>query len=105
MAERNGAAVHVQLALVQRTHRAIEPQLFAAVLLVLPRREAAEHLRGERLVDFPVIEIVEAEAVALEDRRRRMHRAESHLRRIEPGPFGIDDAPQRFQVALAQGLF
>src|SRR2546430_5025103 len=105
MAERNGAAVHVQLALVQRTHRAIEAQLFAAVLLVLPRREAAEHLRGERLVDLPVIEIVEAEAVALEDRRRRMHRTEAHLCRIEPGPFGVDDAADRLQPMLTQCFF
>src|SRR5882672_1196007 len=105
VAERDGAAVDVELALVERAHGTVEPELFATVLLVLPRRQAAEHLRGEGLVDFPVIEIVEAEAMALEDRRRRMHRAESHLRRIEPGPLGIDDTTYRFQLALAQGLF
>ena len=48
-----------------RPERAIEAELLLAVLLVLPRGEAAEHLRGEGLVDLPVVEVVQAEAVAL----------------------------------------
>src|SRR5258708_5359552 len=102
MAERDGAAVDIESLLIQRTERALETKFLAAVLLVLPRREAAEHLRGEGFVDLPVIEIVQAEAVALEDRRRGMHRAEPHLRRIEPGPFRIDDAAERLQRMLFQ---
>src|SRR2546423_7847655 len=102
VAERDGAAVDVQPVLIELAERAIEAKLLAAVLLVFPGGEAAEHLRRERLVDLPVIEIVEAEPVALEDRRRRMHRPEAHLRRIEAGPFGVDDAPERLQSILFQ---
>src|SRR6185436_3622414 len=42
------------------------------------------------------------ETVALEDRRRRMHRAEAHLRRIEAGPLRIEDAADRLKVVFAQ---
>ena len=86
MAEGDCAAVHVELFFIQGTQSPIEAELFAAVLLVLPRREAAEHLRGEGLVDLPVVEVVQAEVVALEDRRRRVHRAEAHLRRDRGRP-------------------
>src|SRR5256885_2981904 len=105
VAERDGAAVDVQPVLIELAERAIEAKLLAAVLLVFPGGEAAEHLCRERLVDLPVIEIVEAEPVALEDRRRRMHGAEAHLRGIEAGPFGVDDAPERLEVVLAHCLF
>ena len=64
------------------------PSCFPAVLLVLPRREAAEHLRGEGLVDLPVVDVVQREAVALEDRRGRVHRPEAHLRRDRGPPIG-----------------
>src|SRR2546428_11643130 len=104
VAQGDGAAVHVQFLFIQRTKSTVEPQLLAAVLLVLPCGEAAEHLRRECLVDFPVIEIVEAESVALENRRRGMHRAEAHLRRIEAGPLGVDEAAHRLQAVLAHAL-
>ena len=69
-----------------------EPELLRAVVGVLPRALAGDHLRGEGLVDLPRVEVVEAEAVAPQDRRRRVDGAEPHLRRIEPRPFGVDDA-------------
>src|SRR5437764_643646 len=55
VAERDRAAIDVELALVELAQRAVEPELFTAVLVILPRREATEDLRGERLVDFPVV--------------------------------------------------
>src|SRR5258708_21313826 len=76
----------------------MEPKLFPAVLVVLPRGEAAENLRRESLVDLPVVEIVQAEAVALENRRRGVHRPEAHLRRVEARPLGIDDATNGMQI-------
>ena len=88
----------------ERTERAIQPELLAAIGFVLPGREAAEHLRGEGFVDFPIVEIVQTDAVALEDRRRGMHRTEAHLRRIETGPFRVDDAPDRAQVVAHHGF-
>src|SRR5207248_7920284 len=105
MAERDGTAIDVQAVFIDLAERPIEPELLAAVPLVFPGGEAAEHLRRERLVDLPVVEIVEAEPMALEDRRRRMHGSEPHLRRIEPRPFRVDDAPQWLEVVLAQRLF
>ena len=92
VAEGDGAAVDIQLFFVQRAEGTVQAELFTAILLIFPRREAAEHLRREGLVDLPVIQIVEAEAVALEDRGGGVHRSEAHLRRIESRPFGVDDA-------------
>jgi hypothetical protein len=34
-----------------------------------------------------------AKPMALQDRRRRMHRAQSHLRRVEAGPLAVGDLP------------
>src|SRR6185295_11141701 len=82
-----------------------QTKLFAAILLVLPRREAAEHLGGKRLVDLPVVDVAEAEVVALEHRRRRVHRAEAHGGRIEPGPVGVDDSAERLEIVLPHHLF
>ena len=62
------------------------PSCVAAVGLVLPGGEAGEHLRREGLVDLPVVEVVEPEAMALQDRRRGVHRPQAHLRRVEARP-------------------
>ncbi len=86
MAEGHGAAIDVQVLLIQFSKSGIKTQLLLAVLLVLPRGEAAQHLRGEGLVDLPVVDAIQLEAVALQDRRGGMHRAEAHLRRIEARP-------------------
>src|SRR5438552_17750916 len=83
VADRNGAAVDVEFFRIDLAHRALEAELLAAVLVLLPRGEAGEHLRRERLVDLPGIEVVELQSVALEYRRRRMHRSETHLRRVQ----------------------
>src|SRR6266849_903007 len=102
--KRDGAAVDVELRLVELAHRAIEAQFLAAVFVFLPRREAGEHLGCERFVDFPGIEVVELELVALEYRRRRMHGPEAHLRRVEARPLRVDDAAERFQIVALYGL-
>src|SRR5207237_10822344 len=44
-----------------------------------------------------------AKAVALEDRRRGVNRAETHLCRIEAGPFRVDDAPDRRKTVALDG--
>src|SRR5437867_11450325 len=71
VAERDGAAVSVELFDVELTHRAVETQFLTAVLVFFPCREAAEHLGRERFVDFPSIEVVELQSVALEYPCRR----------------------------------
>src|SRR3954471_10181241 len=53
MAEGDRPAVHIEFSNVERTESAFEAQLLLAILLVLPRGEAAEHLRGKGFVDFP----------------------------------------------------
>src|SRR5882672_7570869 len=95
--ERNGAAVHVELFFIEGTQGTVKAELFAAILLVPPRLEAAEHLGGERLVDLPVVEVVEPKAVALEDRRGGMHRAQAHLRGVEAGPLRVENSSDRIQ--------
>ena len=104
MAERDGAAVHVELCALELAHRAVEAELLAAVLVLLPRSEAAEHLGRERFVDLPGIEVVELEAVALEYRCRRVHRSETHLRRVQARPLRIDDPAERLQIVALHGL-
>src|SRR5438132_5410926 len=101
MADRDRAAVDVELAAVELAERAVEPEVRAAIVLALPRRETGEHLPREGLVDLHRIDVAPGEAVALHERRDRMHGAEAHFRRIERSPMGIDDAPQRFQSVLA----
>jgi hypothetical protein len=85
VAERDGAAVDVELAPSSAPSGAARPSCSGS-RRVLPGLEAADDLGGEGFVDFPGVEVVEAEAVALQDGRRGMHRAEAHLRRIEAGP-------------------
>jgi hypothetical protein len=43
--------------------------------------------------------------VALQDRRRGMHRAEAHLRRVEPGPLAVADLAERLQLPLLDRFF
>src|SRR6185295_2859554 len=104
MAERNRSPIHIELFLIQRTKCTIEPQFLAAVFLVAPGCKAADDLRGKGLVDLPVVEVVQAEAVALQDRRGRVDRSESHLRRIEPCPLRVGDAPDRLEAVFLQRL-
>src|SRR5437899_7627410 len=104
VAERNSAAVDVELSAVELAHRTVQAQFLAAVLVLLPRSEAAEHLRRERFVDLPGIEVVELQSVALEYRCRRMHRSETHLRRVEASPLRIDDPADRLQTMAFHGL-
>ena len=83
----------LSFASVERAERAGQAELVAAERLVVPCAQAREHLRGERLVDLPRVEVVRARGRGAKDRRRRVHGAEPHLRRIEPRPLRVDDAP------------
>ena len=105
MAERDGAAVDVELVLVQRAQGCIQAELLLAVGGVLPRGDAAEHLRGEGFVDFPGIQVVETQAMTLEYRRCRMHRTQAHLRRVQSRPLRIEDAADGAQAVLLYRLF
>src|SRR5438552_16928590 len=60
VADRDRAAVDVELAAVELAESAVEPEVRAAIILALPRREACEHLAGERLVDLDRVDVVPA---------------------------------------------
>ena len=60
MPDRDRAAVDVELVLVERAHRAGQAELVAAVASSSHARRHADHLRGERLVDLPRVEVVRA---------------------------------------------
>ena len=101
MAQCDGAAIDVEFAHIQLAERAVRTEFVAAVGIVLPRLDAAQHLRGEGFVDFPGVQVVQREVVALQDRRRGVHGAQAHLRRVEAGPLRVvDDADGRKAMAL-----
>ena len=85
------AAVDIELVARDRAGGALEAQRLAAELVVLPGGETGQHLRGERLVQLPQLDVAELRAVPPQERGRAQHRAEPHDRRIERRPFAVDD--------------
>ena len=81
MAERDGAAVDVQLLARNR--------------LVLQHRE---HLRRERFVQFDEIEVRHRQSRALKQLAHRRHRADAHDARIDAGRRPADDARERLDA-------
>ena len=59
MAYRNTAALHVELAAIDRTERFAQSQALATEFRLLPRFQRAQYLGFERLVDLVKIEILE----------------------------------------------
>src|SRR6478735_3755452 len=73
---RRRRTVEVEPPAVDRAERCREAEPLLAEHRVLPRRERGQHLRGERLVDLVVVEVLEREPVALQHPRdgvRRRH--------------------------------
>src|SRR5690606_14152397 len=58
VADRDAAALDVQLATVDRAERPIPSELLSAEFLRLPGLERRERLRGERLVNLVVVEVL-----------------------------------------------
>src|SRR3977135_2570578 len=52
VAERDRAAIDVQLRAVELAEGAVEAEVLLAVRIAFPRGEATQHLRGEGLVDL-----------------------------------------------------
>src|SRR6185312_15226643 len=67
MAEADRAAVHVERVALDAAGRALEAERLAAELVVLPGREAGQHLRRERLVELPQPDVAKREAVPAQD--------------------------------------
>ena len=65
--------------LAQLGARAVVAELVAAIAVVLPGGETGQHLRRERLVDLPGVDVAEREAVPPQDRGDGMNRAEGHM--------------------------
>ena len=94
MSQGDRSAVDVELRLIEAAQRVFEAQLGHAITVVGPRAEARNDLRGEGFVDLPGVDVAKLQAVSLEQRCRGVHRPQSHLRRIEAGPFAVDDRAQ-----------
>src|SRR5580700_372538 len=59
MTDANGAAVDIEPVARDFSRRAGQPERRAAELVIVPGGEAAEHLRGESLIQFPQFDIAE----------------------------------------------
>ena len=77
---------------------AIKPQDLAAELFVVPGRQASQHLRREGLVQFPGLDVLKRQFVALQQLGRRHHRPQPHDRGIERRPLAVDDHGFRRQA-------
>src|SRR6185437_8944091 len=66
MSQRDRAAVDVEPVRVDAAERARKTQLVAAECIILPRAKTGDHLRGERFVDFPGVDIAQRETIARE---------------------------------------
>ena len=101
----DGATIGVELVRINVAERLWQAKLRAAVIVVTPGGEASQHLRGEGFVDFPGVEIVQSQTVALQDRRRCVHGAKAHLGWIEGRPLAIDEPSQWLQTPAVYRVF
>src|SRR5262249_23665419 len=62
VAERNAAALHVELGAIDAAERCRQSQHVATVIRRLPGLERTQHLCRERLVDLVVVEVLESDA-------------------------------------------
>ena len=67
------------------------PSSVAAELVAGPCAQARDHLRCERFVDLPRVDVGQAESVTRQERRGSVNGAKPHLRRIERRPFAVGD--------------
>src|SRR4029077_9605271 len=91
MAGADDAAVDVEAVARDTAGGAGGTQRVAGELVVLPGGEAAQHLRGEGLVDLPKLNVGQGQILALEDRGGAIDRTQSHYRGIERRPRAVDD--------------
>src|SRR5271154_44786 len=73
MAQSDRTAVHIESRAVDGAERPAAPQRPAAVTLILPGCQCAEDLAAEGFVDFIEVEILEGQAVAIEQPRYCVH--------------------------------
>src|SRR5205085_6089917 len=83
MTDRDRATIDIELVAIELAQWRIQTELALAVVRAFPGSLACNHLRCKRLVDFPCIDIVETEAMTLQDGCCRLHGAKPHLCRVE----------------------
>lgn len=66
MSKAYGPATHIEPATVDGAERIFHPKPFTAVVWILPSFQRAQHLTGKRFMDFVIIEVLQAQIVALE---------------------------------------
>src|SRR6185312_5067808 len=87
----NGATVNIESLVRDAAGNARKAKCVAAKFLVLPGREATENLCGERLIQFPQIDITKRVFVPFQDFGRAEYRPKTHDRRIERRPFAVEN--------------
>src|SRR5690606_31011631 len=91
MAQRDGAALDVQALLVEYSPRR-GAQMLTAIVGVVPCRQAGQYLGGKGLVDFPEVQVIQPQLMALQNRAGRVYWTQAHLRGVQAGPLRVDDA-------------
>ncbi|MNJ55667.1 hypothetical protein D3C77_511740 [compost metagenome] len=109
MSGRQRTALDVEFAAVDRAQRLSQPQAMLTVVEVFPGLEGAQYLGGEGFMDFVVVKVLQAQAIACQQARHRVGRRhqqpflafdEVHGRR-----FAIDQIGQHVQIVLAGPVF
>src|ERR1035437_5857486 len=78
MAKPDRAAVDIELVVVEHAGGSVEVQHLAAEFVVLPGRNATEHLGSKGFVQLPEVNVVEGELLTAQDRGRAQHRSQPH---------------------------
>src|SRR4051812_4795767 len=103
MAERDGAAVYIELVERDFSERAIALEMLAREIGGGRARQAREGLRGEGFVDFDEIRLFDADAGLFFQLRQREDRSEPHAHRIAACISVTRERAERLQTE-ARGL-
>src|ERR671924_1687291 len=98
MAEAYGAAIYIQPLLIERAQSRCQTQFITAIGFILPGLKASQDLGGKRLIDLPIIDILELEPMTAKQRGGRMYRTEAHLAWVQTRPFAVEDPPKDRQL-------
>src|SRR5262249_386505 len=91
MPDADCAAVDVEAVAWNAAGSARKAKRIAAEFVVFPGRKATKDLRGERLVQFPQLDIAECVFVPLQDFGRTEHWPKAHDRGIKRRPFAVEN--------------
>ena len=88
----NGPSIDIQFFLIKSGHGRGKAQLVLSIAAFLPGTQTANHLRGKGLVNFPKVDVLHLELMALQKWGCRMNGAKAHLRGVKPRPLKINQS-------------